>query len=735
MSESEQNYILETFLRNFSRFRKDPIILYGLGINTKLILDNLSGFRIVGLMDPDRIGDTVMGLPVLSPQEVPGRANIIIIIARLNVVEIIYERIANLEQKHGVAIYDINGNRPGQKHPAIPIASFVDWKCTANELINQISAHDLITFDIFDTLIMRKVVFPRHIFDIVDKKLQNEQKKYFGFSAMRITAEQELLAENRIPTLSEIYDRFQAKTGISDRQKKQLQRLEFAVEFNQVVPRKRIVELFHKALRAGKTVILLSDMYLPENLMRKLLRHCGIEGYTELLISCDVRATKHDGSLYQFLKTKFSLSNWLHIGDNPTADIQQAEKYGATTCRVFSGYDMLLNSSYKRLMVNLPPATDSALLGVWLAHAFNDPFALIPEKGKPVVDTPYALGYLYLGPLMLCFLNWLCKELKNKGYKKILFFARDGFLLEQLYKEMIFHDDSEHYPTPIYFLTSRRAASVAAIRNKEDILALLQKPFHCTKGELLQNRFGVIPAPVDSRRNDHIVSSENMADAEEYILTYQNEILKNAADERKSYLDYISRIGIIPEEKIAVFDLVSSGTTQYYLSRIAGRPFDGFYFATANLPNDFFQLGEISAFLGNSLVYYAPAYQACRYYLLLESILTSPEHSLVRCYQDGSFCYRNSSERARNYAKLEECHKGIRRYIADSRKSKILPLNHPRKALRLADQIYGYLFQPETQVSQTLKNLFTMESEFDCTPEYRVWDCLFSGNQTGGSKS
>ena len=169
MSESEQNYILEAFLRNFSRFRKDPIILYGLGINTKLILDNLSGFRIVGLMDPDRIGDTVMGLPVLSPQEVPGRANIIIIIARLNVVEIIYERIANLEQKHGVAIYDINGNRPGQKHPAIPIASFVDWKCTANELINQISAHDLITFDIFDTLIMRKVVFPRHIFDIVDK--------------------------------------------------------------------------------------------------------------------------------------------------------------------------------------------------------------------------------------------------------------------------------------------------------------------------------------------------------------------------------------------------------------------------------------------------------------------------------------------------------------------------------------------------------------------------------------
>ena len=71
--------IANNFIKNFLKFKKNKIVLYGIGIKTKEILDN-TDFSIIGLMDKDacNVGKFFYGKKVLSEKEVINSADIII---------------------------------------------------------------------------------------------------------------------------------------------------------------------------------------------------------------------------------------------------------------------------------------------------------------------------------------------------------------------------------------------------------------------------------------------------------------------------------------------------------------------------------------------------------------------------------------------------------------------------------------------------------------------------------
>ena len=49
--QDEEKYVVDSFLNIFSKYKEKRIALYGTGANTKIILNNVSGFNFVGLMD------------------------------------------------------------------------------------------------------------------------------------------------------------------------------------------------------------------------------------------------------------------------------------------------------------------------------------------------------------------------------------------------------------------------------------------------------------------------------------------------------------------------------------------------------------------------------------------------------------------------------------------------------------------------------------------------------------
>ena len=83
----------------------------------------------------------------------------------------------------------------------------------------QIRSHEIISFDIFDTLIMRKTFNPLDVFEIVGSKARRLGLVFEDFFGLRRKAEM----ENPIQevNLYEIYDEFQRLTGITDAQKEQ----------------------------------------------------------------------------------------------------------------------------------------------------------------------------------------------------------------------------------------------------------------------------------------------------------------------------------------------------------------------------------------------------------------------------------------------------------------------------------------------------------------------------------
>src|ERR1700690_1239701 len=107
-------FFLSSFDTTFKAFRDTgtPIALYGIGEKTKLLLENIQGFKIVGLMDKDAVGQTIYGQPVLSHRDVIGNVKVIIIVANMSVASLIYQRIECLKTEHGIDILYVNGTIP-----------------------------------------------------------------------------------------------------------------------------------------------------------------------------------------------------------------------------------------------------------------------------------------------------------------------------------------------------------------------------------------------------------------------------------------------------------------------------------------------------------------------------------------------------------------------------------------------------------------------------------------------
>jgi predicted HAD superfamily hydrolase len=192
-----------------------------------------------------------------------------------------------------------------------------------------------ISFDIFDTLIRRNVQVPSDIFYLAGKEVLGEQRAK-RFKSDRIAAEQKARSQStkKEVTIFQIYD---ALSSDYEQKKEELLRAEIAAEINHCSPAKRIVAFAKESKNQGKTILLISDMYLPEDIIEKMLRKCGVNFYDALYISNVQDACKLDGSLFEKVleDQKISPQEVIHFGDSIKADILGARKKGIRALPVY----------------------------------------------------------------------------------------------------------------------------------------------------------------------------------------------------------------------------------------------------------------------------------------------------------------------------------------------------------------------------------------------------------------
>lgn len=639
----EKTFIITSFESNFEAYKDEPIVIYGLGKNTKIILDNCRDYNIMGLMDGIRTGECVWGYPILSNEEVKsaGVRRIIILATAAN-VPIIYRRIRNFCIENDIAVFDINGTVIGMEEEYRVPAQY--YELTEEKLNSLIAEHEVISFDIFDTLLVRQTLLPTDIFEMVDQKYQDLLPENVSFAKERISAERELYLSTN-PTIQEIYLSLADRTGILDEIALFLMNKEIGEETDMLQPRQAMLRVVRAAVQCGKTICCTSDMYLPADILGKILKDSGYPIFDSIFVSCDHRSSKNSG-LFETLRKRYQGERILHVGDNEISDGQMALEYGIDSVFLISSIYHMAQDSNLREALNADDSLAGRIsTGALFSHMFNDPFLFSKTMGRVRIYSEYEFGYWFLEPILRLFIEWMVSECEKKDIDYVLLASRDGWIIKKLldtrqkYKASCFEYE--------YFYASRSACTLAGVKTREDVIYAAGLAFDGDIKMVLEKRFLL-------RKNQ--LSEKKKGETDEvYLEQYYDLILENAKKYRYGYKNYIESLKI-GGKRVGFFDFVSSGTCQFWLEKIMNVQLYGLYFIHSLDPHK--ANLDIASMYEPKCVYEK---QSRMYdnYLLMENIMTSPEPTLSRIDENGELIFEQDTRTKSDRSKLEQIHQGI----------------------------------------------------------------------------
>lgn len=336
------------------------------------------------------------------------------------------------------------------------------------ELKKYIDRYKVITFDMFDTLIERKVEFPQHIFRVIDYQLKWKYEMDIDFYKRRIEAEKKArLYENKEVTIDEIYRYF----DLEDEENVNLiKKLEIEIELLLIKRKDDIYKIFQYCKELGKDIYVISDMYLGVDILKKILKKNGYCGFKNVYVSCEYRKTKiHKGELFlHFLKQEeIKPSDVLHIGDNYLADYKMPKKIGINA--------YLINSNLSEVIYNKPSFIkndiDYKLLNGWLKKRMSN-----------LTGDDFKLGYEVFGPLLYSFTSWLIECCKKKKITKIFFMSRDGYVMKKSFDIFEINEIKGEY-----FYISRQALMPALYQYDSSAIDMLNRFKHKPKSLVLKD--------------------------------------------------------------------------------------------------------------------------------------------------------------------------------------------------------------------------------------------------------
>ena len=438
---------------------------------------------------------------------------------------------------------------------------------------------EVITFDIFDTLITRLIYEPDDVFRLMARKIEYEYGKRVDYLSIRKKAESIAWKEQGdYCNIHHIYEKLPEVSDFTQRQADELKQMEIDLEYELCVPRRDVLNIFNSLIEAGKKVILISDMYLTTPIITKMLEKCGYKGYEDLWVSCEKGKRKDRDTIWDDFLAIYGDKKTIHIGDNPHSDCQIIGDRRRQYLLLLSPIEQFrFSKQYEKYRNFVDTSVENAVMLGYMVNEceYNSPFAL-RDNGLPRLKDIRSVSQGVFAPVMLKYVDYLHKT--SKSDSRLLFLAREGYFLEQLYKkycESFGKEELEH----VYFLTSRRATCVPQISHCSDIMDLLNTKYNGKLSTLLNERFGLENIRVD--KDEKISLPKDHAKVMSILADYTKEILKEAKCEKKLYLEYIDQeLGEnIDWEKIVLVDVGYSGTIQYYLMKILGTSLEGCYMA------------------------------------------------------------------------------------------------------------------------------------------------------------
>ena len=425
---------------------------------------------------------------------------------------------------------------------------------------SQLKNFDIISFDIFDTLLLRTVQHPTDVYKLVAIAAAEE----FGpascdFYDVRRRAEE--LAKRKAlatrateeVTLDEIYANLSLLVpGCWEFALQKLKQLELAVEDRVVHACPLIVSLISKLEKAEKQIVLVSDMYLAPETIRSILGRRNL-ARAKVFVSCALGASKRTGGLFDevFKATGAQPGKIAHFGDNHFSDFVQAQGRGFFAIHYVSPWNLkpyvLHNLKRKPPRFQLP---GSIALGLAQKNRYG---SLEKEFVSNRNFLMRSVGYEIAGPLFLAFTAWCIQSALQSGAERLLFLARDGYFLgktfDKIKEALRISIDSK------YVFASRRLLLIASLKalDKRGLDVLLESTPGMTLRHFLE-RAGLAPEACLRLAEDYgfhdpdrvltthqfsFISQEVRDSLQCLFLQLEEAVLENAARERDLLHGYL----------------------------------------------------------------------------------------------------------------------------------------------------------------------------------------------------
>ncbi len=701
----------------FGKFKDKRLAIYGIGRMSATLLPELGDYRIVGLLDRDSSnwGKVIYGYPVLSVEEAEKEADLVIINTAESYWNVIWNRISGIS----IPVYFKNGVLAKKEEKEIFFQNLPYWNGSYEKLQKEVLECDIVSFDIFDTLLMRTAMDPIDMFHFIEKQ---EEEIFQGedFFELRKKAS---AAAGENATLTDIYSKLQLLGRLSHGQAAALKARELIAERKNFRARKDMVCLLQKAVEKRKEVYLISDMYMESDYLAEVIYElAGVKlPRSCFLISSERKKQKKDGTLWKEYADRIKgRGKAIHIGDDKKADEIEPRKMGIGVYRIWKANEMLANSSLADIRSLVCNPYESLLAGHIMERLFNSPFALNQTKGKVQIDRLRVMGYCVLGPVIYIFLKWLLEQAEKKGICDYLFVARDGWFLLQDYEYLVGLSEKKNAPKGYYLGASRRLVSAASIRTEDDFEKILLLPYRGTFSQLMEKRFNV--RIKEGENANKMISLP--ADAEmikKLSFPYMAQIMTEMKEERENYQKYLEQFPI--EKATAVVDFCYHGTIQYYLQKIIGKRLDGYYFfADISSNNPYCRENMFPCFQDESDKEGKES-EIYKKWILIESFLTAPHGMIQYVDKNGEFVYGRQGRNQIFFQERIEINEGVKEFIRDMVKDDVdRCLSADHAMIRFVRKAYGCMMEGDSVLGAEIRKYFYFDNDMVHDRELNIFE-------------
>lgn len=358
----------------------------------------------------------------------------------------------------------------------------------------------IISFDVFDTLLVRPFFEPTDLFELMDYQINKsiQTVDWFDFRSIRCEAEKKAREVKKIQhanwddiTLDDIYDQIVILCPQLAGHREQIKQLEYQTELKYNQRRESGYELYQLARYCKKRVICVSDMYLNSEEILTILREKGYTEIDKVYVSCETgKAKANRGALFQKVVDMEGVTGGneiLHVGDNPVSDVNNAKNAGLQAACLPRTIDVLkeqdgksnggrfladyclINDGYRDTQQAFTMLGLRCMIALAANRIYDNPFVLW-KKGSDLNNDAYTIGHFCLGPALFGTVSWLIHNIEEGGFEHLHFMARDGYLPMKVYEEL-----NKIYQLPVnlhYTYLTRKAITPLLVRKPADFYNL-----------------------------------------------------------------------------------------------------------------------------------------------------------------------------------------------------------------------------------------------------------------------